>query len=102
MLPTVIMERPFNYTSPSLDALRALGIDASNTELLGAIIGLFGRPLRTFIFSLVKSRTSKLLLAAFMLSFPFQLAVERGNYDLLVFGMCLILPLSMFFSCQKI
>jgi hypothetical protein len=96
-------KRPFNYTFPSLEAFRFLGIDASNTELLGAVIGAFGLATAlVFIFALVKGRLSKLLLsAAFMLSFPFMLAVERGNHDLLVFGMSLLVPLSMFFSWPK-
>jgi hypothetical protein len=95
--------RPFNYTFPSLEVFRALDIGASNTELLGALIGIFGLATALlFIFTLVKGRTSKLLLsAAFMLSFPFQLAVERGNHDLLVFGMCLYIPLSLFISSPK-
>lgn len=96
-------KRPFNYTFPSLEAFRFLGIDASNTELLGAVIGAFGLATAlVFIFALVKGRVSKLLLStAFMLSFPFQLAVERGNHDLLVFGMSLLVPLSMFFSWPR-
>lgn len=96
-------KRPFNYTFPSLEAFRILGIDASNTELLGVVLGLFGLATALlFIFALVKGRIAKLLLStAFMLSFPFQLAVERGNHDLLVFGMCLLVPLSMFFSWPK-
>lgn len=96
-------KRPFNFTSPTLEAFRFLGIDASNTELLGAVIGAFGLATALiFIFALVKGRVSKLLLsAAFMLSFPFQLAVERGNHDLLVFGMSLLVPLSMFFSWPR-
>jgi len=95
--------RLFNYTLPSLEAFRALGLDASSTEFLGAFIGIFGLfAALLFIFALVKGLACKFLVSTvFMLSFPFQLAVERGNHDLLVFGMCLLIPFQLFFDWPR-
>lgn len=90
--------RAFNYTFSSLEIFRSLGIDASNTELAGAAIGLFGLSAALlFIFITVRGRAAKLFISTgFLLSFPFQLAVERGNYDLVVFGLCILVPLLLF------
>ena len=100
--------RPFNYTFSSLRIFRLLGIDASSSEFAGAAIGIFGLfSALLFIFVLLRGRVLKLLISTlFLLSFPFQLAVERGNYDLAVFGLCLLVPLIIFmpnvFHCQTI
>lgn len=91
-------QRSFNYTWPSLELLRGLGIRAADTEVLGALIGVFGViAASVFVFSLVKSRVKALVvLTVFILSFPFQLAIERGNHDIIVFGACLFVPLLVF------
>ncbi len=91
-------QRPFNYTWPSLQLLRSLGIGAEGTELTGALFGVFGLiAVSVFVFALTKGRTKGLLIAtAFIMSFPFQLAIERGNHDVIVFGVCLFVPLLLF------
>lgn len=90
-------QRPFNYTASSLSTLRFFGIDAGSTEWLGAAMGLLAiAATLVFIFTMVKGRAWKLMLSsAVLLSFPFQLALERGNHDSIVLGLCLLIPVCL-------
>ena len=85
----------FNYTSPSLWLLRFFHFDASNSNILAASLGLLAIiSVLAFIFTFTSAVSASLLLGSlFLLSFPFQLATERGNYDLFILILCLLIPL---------
>ena len=89
-----LWSRPFNYTEPSLHLVRVLGINTTNTPLIGLLLGVAAVALSVvFILQSVNGRARAYWLAAMFLgSFPFQLALERGNHDLLVLVGCLLIP----------
>lgn len=91
-------DRPFNYPWLSLKVLRLLGVNADSTEFLGGLLGLFSIAITLiFIFSILKSPPIGLWLSSIvLLSFPFQLALERGNYELIVFCGSLMVPFVLF------
>lgn len=87
------VNRPFNYTSFSLYSLRLFGVNSDSSGILGLLIGLIAiSTVCLFFWKALGNRNYwKLLAAISILSFPFQLAIERGNHDLVVFCLCLIL-----------
>jgi hypothetical protein len=91
-------DRPFNYPWLSLKVLRLLGVSADTTEFLGGLLGLFSIAITLiFIFSILKSPAIGLWLSSILLlSFPFQFALERGNYELIVFCGSLMIPFVLF------
>ena len=85
--------RPFNYTPFSLAILRALHLTAASTPALGAILGASSLLLVSVFFLTATESKDRALVAAAIcfMGFPFQLALERGNYDLVAFELCLAL-----------
>src|SRR6185369_2575361 len=79
--------RPFNYTPFSLAILRALHLTAASTPALGAILGASSLLLVSVFFLTATESKDRALVAAAIcfMGFPFQLALERGNYDLVAF-----------------
>ena len=77
----------FNYTLPSLHLLKAIHIKYENTEFLGAVLGISSIVFTClFTAKLLKGYSAWIICATLiLLSFPMQLAIERGNTDQLIF-----------------
>ena len=80
-------KRLFNYTPVSLLLLRLLKVDYTSTNLIGFLMGLVAILTTIIIFFNFTNLGLNIKLFAsslFIGSSPFQLALERGNYDLLI------------------
>ena len=90
--------RPFNYTNLSLSLFRLFDIDAADTPLIGLLMGIVAITACTsFVFTISKPRRSALwILALFISSFPFQLALERGNFDLMILILTLMIIMLLY------
>ena len=87
--------RPFNYTKFALDIFEKLGLDSSSTKIVGGLLGIIMIfSTLVFLFCLIKSYIKKLYISSLIIvSFPTQIAIERGNYDLIIFPLLLLLVL---------
>lgn len=89
-------ERTLNYPPITLGLSRLLGINADSTPLLGfsqGVLAIVGVSFAFLNLSKLQLNARILLLTLCIGSFPFQLALERGNYDLWV--LILLLPLGL-------
>lgn len=79
--------RLFTYPPMALWMFKSLGFSSASLGWLGLILGLAAALLTAgFFFSLIPSAlVAGLLLTLAYLSLPFQLALERGNNDLIIF-----------------
>ena len=81
--------RPFNLMFPALFLFKALGINSGNHASTGAFIGIATIISLAYFCTAAKqevSRAGRLALFSIALAcFPMQLALERGNTDLVVF-----------------
>lgn len=88
------INRSFIYPPITICFLRLLGVNSSHTELIGLLFALLSiSSILYFTFKLTMSRHAFYCVSSlFLLSFPFQLALERGNYDLFILSLFLFIP----------
>ena len=86
--------RNFNYPKPILDIFRFLKINSSQSILIGAILGgSFVITSSFYVFNRISDINNKYLLCIlFLLSYPTQLILERGNYDQIIFLFLIFVP----------
>ena len=92
----------FNYTPLSLTLLRILNVDSTSTGVIGLTMGIIAIFTSIFVFfrSISSGLNLKIIFSTlFIGSFPFQLALERGNYDLFIF--VLLILFSLFVSSSR-
>lgn len=89
-----IWQRPFNYPRLILDIFKYFKLEINNTEIIGGIYGLtFLSGLFLFNIKTYKKNTDINLISFLCIfSYPFQLVVERGNYDSIIFLLLISLP----------
>lgn len=89
--------RPANFPKLLIDIYRLIGVDSSTTNLIGLLFGfaiIFG--IVFFIFQNLENKIDKFWISSLcILSWPVQLVIERGNYDSIIFILCLLLSISV-------
>ena len=87
-------ERPFNYPELTLNIFRFFKINSSHSNLLGSFTGILLIVISClYIFKSVTNKSNQYLLSIFfLLSYPTQLVIERGNYDQLILIFLIFLP----------
>ncbi|MBC6417862.1 MAG: hypothetical protein GDA44_03240 [Prochloron sp. SP5CPC1] len=94
--------RIFNYTPFSLALLRLFNVDSTSTSIIGLTMGIIAILASIFVFFREPSSGFNLKILCstlFIGSFPFQLALERGNYDLFI--LILLILFSLFVSKSR-
>ena len=94
--------RPFNYPPFSLTLLRLFNVDSTSTSVIGLTMGIIAILASIFVFFREPSSGLNLKILGstlFIGSFPFQLALERGNYDLSI--LILLILFSLFVSKSR-
>ena len=95
--------RPYNYPRLILDIFKKFNLDIDQTNLIGLIFGLILIiSITFFIFKLINNNTLRFLISSlFLMSFPVQLLIERGNYDSIILVMMIFIPLLIKYKERK-
>ena len=98
--------RPFNLMFPALLIFRALSINQNSHATSGLAVGAITIGILIYFATQLRAElplTSQAFLSAGILtSYPFQLALERGNTDLVIFASLILFAISFdAFTAQK-